>query len=174
MAPPVGAVSACYAVLAVTAGVANLVLTPRLSTRVGMRPLALGCLSAGALAIAATTAPASFDLPGSLAIAVALAAIACLALAIALSAAAVVLSSAAPADRQGTVLGNNAALLVLGEVIGVSGGAFLAGIAPALPLLVLAAILVLAFAATAAPRSPTTGRTARAAPPSAQVGGGRT
>jgi len=74
-------------------------------------------------------------------------------LAISLAAVAAVLSAAAPAERQGTVMGNNAALLVLGEVVGVSGGAFIAGIDTALPILVLAGLAVVACALIGAPRS---------------------
>ena len=59
-------------------------------------------------------------------------------MALSLSAVAALLSAAAPADRQGAVLGNNAALIVLGEIVGVTGGSLLAGIDPAVPIVVLA------------------------------------
>ncbi|RBY77594.1 hypothetical protein DQ238_14355 [Geodermatophilus sp. TF02-6] len=140
----VGPVTACYAALAVAAGVANLVVVPRLHGRVPLGPLAVACMLGGAAAMAAVPAPSALGVPRALAVAVALAAAASLLLAIALSAVAGLLSAAAPADRQGTVLGNNAALLVLGEVIGVSGGSAIAGIDPALPLLVLAVLAALA------------------------------
>ncbi|MDT0349051.1 hypothetical protein [Pseudonocardia charpentierae] len=85
-------------------------------------------------------------------------------LAVSLSAVGALLSAAAPTDRQGTVLGNNAALLVLGEVVGVSGGSFIAGIDPMLPLLVLAVLAAVAPAVlsrqrrrTAGAQSPRTG-----------------
>ncbi len=141
----VGKVTACYSVLAVGAGFANFILTPRLSRRMSMRTLAMGCLAVGAATMVATVIPAAVGMAGSLAVAVTIAALACVVLAISLAAVAAVLSAAAPAERQGTVMGNNAALLVLGEVVGVSGGAFIAGISSALPLLVLAALVVLAF-----------------------------
>ena len=65
-------------------------------------------------------------------------------MALSLSAVAALLSAAAPADRQGAVLGNNAALIVLGEIVGVTGGSLLAGIDPAVPIVVLACVAALA------------------------------
>ncbi len=109
-----------------------------------MRTLALVCLSVGGLLAAAMTVPGAVGVPGALVLAIAVAAVGFLLLAAALAAVAAVLSAAAPPDKQGTVLGNNAALLVLGEVVGVSGGSFLAGVATALPLVVLGGIAVLA------------------------------
>lgn len=79
-------------------------------------------------------------------------AVASLLLALSLSAVGALLSSSAPPDRQGTVLGNNAALLVFGEVVGVSGGSFIAGIDPMLPLLVLAVRAAVAPAVLGRPR----------------------
>ncbi len=140
----VGQVAACYAILAVAAGSANLFVVPRLAGRVAMRTLALVCLSVGGLLAAAMTVPGAVGVPGALVLAIAVAAVGFLLLAAALAAVAAVLSAAAPPDKQGTVLGNNAALLVLGEVVGVSGGSFLAGVATALPLVVLGGIAVLA------------------------------
>jgi MFS family permease len=76
-------------------------------------------------------------------------------LAISLAAVATVLSAAAPDARQGKVMGNNAALLVLGEVVGVSGGAFIAGIRTWLPLLVLAGLAIVACVLIGVPKSVT-------------------
>jgi len=129
-----------------------------------MRRLTVVCLLGGAAAMAAVVVPSALGLPGALAAAVTLASVASLLLAVSLSAVGALLSSAAPPDRQGTVLGNNAALLVLGEVVGVSGGSFIAGIDPMLPLLVLAVLAAAAPAVlsrpqrhTAGARSPRTG-----------------
>jgi DHA1 family tetracycline resistance protein-like MFS transporter len=140
----VGKVAACYSALAVGAGVANFLLTPRLARRISMRTVALGCLAIGGVAIAAVVIPGQIGMSGSLAIAVVIIALAGVVLAISLAAVAAVLSAAAPSERQGTVMGNNAALLVLGEVVGVSGGAFIAGIRTWLPLLVLAWLAIVA------------------------------
>jgi DHA1 family tetracycline resistance protein-like MFS transporter len=149
----VAKVAACYSVLAVGAGIANFVLTPRLSRRMRMRTVAVGCLALGGVAMGAVVIPDAVGLAGSLAVALLAVAVAGVLLAISLTAVAAVLSAAAPAERQGTVMGNNAALLVLGEVVGVSGGAFIAGIDTALPILVLAGLAVVACALIGAPRS---------------------
>jgi DHA1 family tetracycline resistance protein-like MFS transporter len=142
----VGKVAACYSALAVGAGIANFLLTPRLSRKMSMRTLAVGCLAIGGVAVAAVVIPGQLGMSGSLAIAVVIIAVAGVVLAISLAAVAAVLSAAAPDARQGKVMGNNAALLVLGEVVGVSGGAFIAGIRTWLPLLVLAVLAVVAGA----------------------------
>lgn len=136
----VGPVTACYAAMALASGLANLVLMPRLSARVAMGPLALVTLLVGAVSMAVLVVPYDLRIPGSLAIAVVLGALVSACLALSLAAVASLLSAAAPADRQGAVLGNNAALIVLGEVVGVTGGAFLAGINPEVPILVLAVV----------------------------------
>ena len=117
---------------------------PRLAARVAMGPLAVVTLLGAAASMALLVVPYDLHLPGSLAIAVALGALASVCLALSLSAVAALLSAAAPADRQGTVLGNNAALIVLGEVIGVTGGSLLAGINPAVPIVVYAILAALA------------------------------
>jgi MFS transporter, DHA1 family, tetracycline resistance protein len=153
----VGPVTTCYAALSVAAGIGNLVLLPRLAGRVPMRRLTVVCLLGGAAAMAAVVVPSALEVPGALAAAVTLASVASLLLAVSLSAVGALLSSAAPPDRQGTVLGNNAALLVLGEVVGVSGGSFIAGIDPMLPLLVLAVLAAVAPAVLSRPRRHTAG-----------------
>ena len=53
------------------------------------------------------------------------------------------LSAAASMDEQGAVLGNNAALQVLGEMIGITVGSLLAGIDPAVPVIALAVVAAL-------------------------------
>lgn len=140
----VGPVTACYAALAVLSGLGNLVLMPRLVGRVAMGPLALVTLLVGAASMAAVVLPYELGVPGSLAVSVALASVTSLCMALSLSAVAALLSAAAPADRQGAVLGNNAALIVLGEIVGVTGGSLLAGIDPAVPIVVLACVAGLA------------------------------
>lgn len=140
----VGTVTACYAALAVTSGIGNLVLLPRLIGRVTMGTLAFVALLVGAACMGAVVLPYALGVPGSLGVAVALAAVASLCMALSLSAVASLLSAAAHADQQGAVLGNNAALLVLGEILGVVGGSLLAGIDPAVPVVVLAALAALA------------------------------
>ena len=139
----VGPVTACYAALAVAGALANLVVMPRLSGRVAMAPLALISLLAGAVTMAAVVVPSAVRLPLSLAVAVALASVATLFMALALSAVVALLSAAAHVDEQGTVLGNNAALQVLGELIGITGGSLLAGIDPAVPIVALAVVAAL-------------------------------
>ena len=140
----VGPVTACYAVLAVAGACANLVVMPRLVGRVPMSPLALVSLLAGAATMAAVVVPSALGWSGSLALAIILASVSTLFMSLALPAVAALLSAAAPVDQQGSVLGNNAALVVLGEVLGVTSGALLAGIDPAVPVLVLACLAALA------------------------------
>jgi MFS transporter, DHA1 family, tetracycline resistance protein len=140
----VGPVTACYAALAVLSGLGNLVLMPRLVGRVAMGPLAFVTLLGGAMCMAGVVVPYALGVPGSLFVAVALGSVTSLCMALSLSAVAALLSAAAPADRQGTVLGNNAALVVLGEIVGVTGGSLLAGIDPAVPIVVLACVAALA------------------------------
>ena len=111
----VGPVTACYAALAVTSSLGNLVLMPRLVGRVAMGPLALVTLLVGAVSMAAVVVPYELGVPGSLAVAVAFGSLASFGMALSLSAVAALLSAAAPVDRQGAVLGNNAALIVLGR-----------------------------------------------------------
>ncbi|MBV9923064.1 MAG: MFS transporter, partial [Pseudonocardia sp.] len=96
----VGPVTACYAVLALAAGFANVVLMPRLARRVPMRRLTWVCLLGGAAAMASVVVPAAVGLPAALGAAVALAAASSLLLAMGLSAVGALLSSAAPPDRQ--------------------------------------------------------------------------
>jgi MFS transporter, DHA1 family, tetracycline resistance protein len=139
----VGPVTACYAALAVAGAIANLVVMPRLSGRVAMAPLALITLLGGAVTMAAVVLPSALRLPLSLAVAVTLASVATLLMSLALSAVVALLSAAAPVDEQGTVLGNNAALQVLGELIGITGGSLLAGIDPAVPVVALAVVAAL-------------------------------
>jgi MFS transporter, DHA1 family, tetracycline resistance protein len=135
----VGQVTLDYAVFAVAAGLANLVLMPRLVGRVEMRTLGIIAAGTGAVCMALTT------IPGSVWIPVAFATLGSLAVSLAFPALAGMLSAKVGPERQGAVLGNNTALTFLGEAIGVLGGSALAGVEPALPLLIFAA-----FAATAA------------------------
>jgi MFS transporter, DHA1 family, tetracycline resistance protein len=135
----VGQVMLDYALFAVAAGLANLVLMPRLVGRVEMRTLGIIAAGTGAVCMALTT------LPGSVWIPVAFATLGSLAVSLAFPALAGMLSAKVGPERQGAVLGNNTALTFLGEAIGVLGGSALAGVEPALPLLIFAA-----FAATAA------------------------
>ncbi len=141
----VGPVTACYAALAVLSGLGNLVLMPRLVGRVAMGPLALVTLlgrrgehggGRGPVRARRARSARRYRSPS--------ASVTSLCMALSLSAVAALLSAAAPADRQGAVLGNNAALIVLGEIVGVTGGSLLAGIDPAVPIVVLACVAALA------------------------------
>jgi DHA1 family tetracycline resistance protein-like MFS transporter len=133
-------VTALYAVFAVGAGVGNLVVLPWAAKRfsTARTSVVAGALAAGTLL--AATLPSNLGMPGSLPLTMTAGVVASGGLAVALSAAASVVSAEAPAEEQGRVLGNNAALLVLGEVIGVSGGSFVAGADPALPEIVFAVL----------------------------------
>ena len=140
----VGPVTACYAVLAVASGLGNLVLMPRLVGRVADGSAGAGDPARRCGVHGGGRCPVRARRAGSLAVTVPSARWRASAMALALSAVAALLSAAAPADRQGAVLGNNAALVVLGEVVGVTGGSLLAGIDPAVPIVVLACVAALA------------------------------
>jgi MFS transporter, DHA1 family, tetracycline resistance protein len=137
-------VTANYALFAIAAGTANLVLMPPLSKRMSVRRLCLISVIGGAVSVAAMALPDGIGAPHALVFAVLLGALASLFLALAMASGTAVISSAAPADRQGTVLGNNSALIVLGEVAGTSVGSFVAGIDSADSLIAMAVVAVLA------------------------------
>lgn len=147
----VGQVTANYAVFALGAGTANVVIMPWLAARLPVRRLCVGALVCGGVSVAGMVVPSGAAAPHPLVIAVVLGAVGSLFLALALASATAVISAAAPPDRQGTVLGNNSALIVLGEVIGTAGGSFLAGVDPAVPLLAFAAVGVATAALLARP-----------------------
>lgn len=136
----VGEVTIDYAALSLTAGIGNLVVMPLLVGRIDMRRLGLAATLLGAAGILLSLSP------GGVAVAVGFSAVASIALAIAFSALSGLISGEVGPERQGAVLGNNAALTFLGEAAGVLGGSALAGLSPMLPMVVFALI---AFAAVA-------------------------
>jgi DHA1 family tetracycline resistance protein-like MFS transporter len=135
----VGEVTMDYSVFAVTAGIGNLLILPRLLPHFGLRPLAATCIALGSVAMVAAV------LPGPEWIPLAFGGLGSLALAMAFPTLGGMLSSLVGADRQGAVMGNNTALTFLGEAVGVLGGSALAGLKPALPLLVFAGLAAIAL-----------------------------
>ncbi len=136
----VGEVTIDYGVLSLTAGIGNLVVMPLLIGRIDMRRLGMIATTLGAVGILLALSP------GGPAVAVAFSAFASIALAISFSSLSGLLSAEVGPERQGSVLGNNAALTFLGEAIGVLGGSILAGISPVLPMVLFAAVALLAVA----------------------------
>ncbi len=144
----VGQVTIDYAALSLTAGIGNLVVLPLLVGRIDMRRLGMISTALGTAGIALVLAP------GGVAVAVGFAAFASIALAISFSSLSGLLSAEVGPERQGAVLGNNAALSFLGEATGVLGGSILAGLAPALPMVVFALIAPAAVAIIRPAHSP--------------------
>lgn len=141
----VGQVTIDYALLAVTAGLGNLVLLPILVGRIDMRRLGILATLIGGFCVFLSL------LPGGVAVAVGFGGLASIAFAVGFSALSGLLSARVGPERQGAVMGNNTALGFLGEGIGVMGGSALTGITPELPmilfgLIAFASVVVVRFA----------------------------
>jgi MFS transporter, DHA1 family, tetracycline resistance protein len=141
----VGEVTMDYSVFAVTAGIGNLIILPRLLPRFALRP------RASPLAQSQWSQRCFPDRNGYH---WRFGGIGSLALAMAFPTLGGMLSGLVGADRQGAVMGNNTALTFLGEAVGVLGGSALAGLIPALPLLVFAGLAAIALTLLLTYRSP--------------------
>jgi MFS family permease len=127
-----------YAYLAAMSIVASFGLMPRFSGRVSMQRLAIDtAILAGLLVIAIV-------IPASEASLLFTAGPASLVATLTLSACAALLSSSVSEERQGSVMGNNQALQVGAESLGVFVAGLMAGVVVKLPLAVFGGVLVLA------------------------------
>lgn len=129
----VGSVVLCYTPLAISAGVANIFVMPWLNGRFSPTGIMQRVAGLSSISIAACVFPIGSGRP--LIPVLIAASFASAFLALGLSAASSLVSELTPESGQGAALGNNAALLVLGEVIGVSGGSFIAGVDSAVPMI---------------------------------------
>lgn len=126
-----------YSYTAVMGTIASFVLMPRLSRHVQMKSLAIGSAILAGLVMIAIVIPRSET---SLLFT---AGPATLLVVLILSACATLLSSSVSQARQGTVLGNNQALQVGAEALGVFVGGLMAAILVKLPLIIFGVVLIL-------------------------------
>lgn len=134
----VSQVTLYYGFLAFMSIIASFGLMPRLASRVSMKRLAVSTAILGGLVMIVIVIPPSETSllftagPTTLFIT------------LTLSACAALLSSSVTQERQGSVLGNNQALQVGAEALGVFVGGLMAAILVKLPLLVFGGVLILA------------------------------
>ena len=148
---PISRVTRYYAFLAVMSIVASFGVMPQLSGRVRMRPLTMVTAALGGLLLVAIVIPSSemsllFTAgPTSLA------------LTLTISACAALVSGSVSEARQGSVMGNNAALQVGAESLGVFVAGLMAAVVVKLPLPIFGGVLMLAALLLVPFRSPQVG-----------------